>query len=200
MLKRNYPYQDDPADEDLVSMYQSTEALSHLGVLYERYVELVYGVCLKYFKEPALAEDAVMDIFEILVVKVKTQEIRKFRPWLHVVAKNHCLMQLRKKNITVSYDDLAPSSQAEIVQSAGVVHPLDVFESNGEEQALTNCLKQLSEIQKACIEAFYYNGKSYKEIASESGSELGTVRSHIQNGRRNLKICIEKTTKTLSDK
>ena len=186
----------DESDEKLVELYQSTGDLEQLGVLYERYVELVYGVCLKFFKDSSLAEDAVMSIFETLVEKVKTQDIRQFRPWLHVVAKNHCLMQLRKKNLTVSYDEMSPGMQAEVVQSAGTVHPLEVFEENGEEQALKKCMENLVPQQKHCVEQFYFDNKSYKEIAELTGEDLGMVRSHIQNGRRNLKICMEKTTLT----
>lgn len=184
-------------DEELVQLYQSGGDLEHLGMLYERYVELVYGVCMKFFKNPALAEDAVMNIFETLVEKVRTQDIRQFRPWLHVVAKNHCLMQLRKKNLTVSFDDMPPSVQAEVVQSAGAVHPVDVFGENGEERALKDCVEQLSPQQKHCVEQFYFENKSYKEIAEMTGEELGLVRSNIQNGRRNLRICMEKKTSGL---
>lgn len=179
-------------DEELIELYRSTDDLAHLGTLYERYVELVFGVCLKYLKERTKAEDAVMNIFEKLVEKTKTQDIRDFRPWLYVLAKNHCLMQLRKKNHTVSFDDLTPSAKAEVVQSAGVVHPLDEEPQNGEEQALQACMEQLSPPQRKCIEEFYLKGKSYKEISAESGEALGTVRSKIQNGRRNLRICMEK--------
>ncbi|MCB0520367.1 MAG: sigma-70 family RNA polymerase sigma factor [Lewinellaceae bacterium] len=180
------------SDEELVQAYQASGDLEVLGTLYERYVELVYGVCLKYFKDSTKAEDAVMNIFEFLVEKVKTQDIRQFRPWLHVVAKNHCLMQLRKKNLTVPYDDLPPSAQAEIVHSAGAVHPMEVFEENGEEQALKECLEKLPPQQKHCVEQFYFQNKSYKAIADLTGEELGLVRSNIQNGRRNLRICVEK--------
>lgn len=179
-------------DEELLDRYRSTDELAHLGVLYERYVELVFGICLKYLKERTKAEDAVMNIFEKLVEKAKTQDIRQFRPWLYVLAKNHCLMQLRKKDRTVPYDDLTPAAQAEVVQSAGVVHPLDEPVQNGEEAALQGCLDQLSASQRKCIEEFYFQGKSYKEISAESGEDLGLVRSNIQNGRRNLRICIEK--------
>lgn len=180
-------------DEELVQLYQSDGDVEHLGVLFERYVELVYGVCLKYFKNSTLAEDAVMNIFETLVEKVRTQDIRQFRPWLHVVAKNHCLMQLRKKNYTVSFDEMPPSMQAEVVQSEEAVHPLDVFDENGEELALKNCIEKLTPQQKHCIEQFYFENRSYKEIADLTGEELGLVRSNIQNGRRNLRICMEKT-------
>ena len=179
-------------DDVLVALYQSTEDMVHIGILYERYTELVYGVCLKYFKNATLAEDAVMDIFETLVKKAKTHDIRQFRPWLYVMAKNHCLMQLRKKNLTDSYDGLTPSAQAAVVQSAGVVHPIDEFEPDGQEEALKECLGQLSAQQLKCVKEFYYEGKSYKQISAESGETVGRVRSNIQNGRRNLRICMEK--------
>lgn len=182
------------SDEELVRLYQSSGDLEQLGILFERYVELVYGVCLKFFKDNTKAEDAVMSIFETLTEKVKTQDIRQFRPWLHVVAKNHCLMELRKKNLTVSFDEMLPSAQAELVQSAGAVHPIDILEENGEERALKKCLERLSLQQKQCVEQFYFENRSYKEISQITGEEIGTVRSHIQNGRRNLRICMEKET------
>ncbi len=181
------------SDDQLVQLYQQGGDLEVLGVLYERYVELVYGVCLKYFKEKTKAEDGVIAIFEILVEKVRTQEIRQFRPWLHVVAKNHCLMQLRKKDRTVSFDDMLPTTQAAVVQSAGVLHPVDAFEEDGEQLALKKCIEGLPPQQKHCVEQFYFEEKSYKEIADLTGDDLGLVRSYIQNGRRNLRICMEKS-------
>lgn len=192
MFKRFRRNINQQTDEELVSLYKASEDLQVLGVLYERYTELVFGVCLKYLKNTALAEDAVMDIFESLVKKVKTNEVRQFRPWLYVMAKNHCLMQLRKKNLTDSYDDMTPAAQAAVVQSAGVVHPIDEFEPDEQEEALKECLEKLSAVQLKCVKAFYYEGKSYKSIAAESGEELGRVRSNIQNGRRNLRVCMEK--------
>ncbi|MFQ5447556.1 MAG: RNA polymerase sigma factor [Saprospiraceae bacterium] len=187
------------SDDELVQLYRKTEDLEHLGLLYERYVELVLGVCLKFFKNRTLAEDAVMNIFEALVVKVKTQDIRQFRPWLHVVTKNYCLMQLRKRNRTVSFDEMPPAEQAEVVHFAGTVHPVDDFEDDGKEAALKECLEKLNEQQRQCVVKFYYEGKSYKQIADERGELLGMVRSNIQNGRRNLRICIEKKRGERSD-
>ncbi len=200
MLKRFRRHTTYLTDEELVAQYQSSDDLSHIGLLFERYTELVYGVCLKYLKIPALAEDAVMDIFETLVKKAKTHDIREFRPWLYVLSKNHCLMQLRKKNPMVSFDDMMPAAQAEVVHSAGMVHPIDEFEPNGEELALKDCLEKLPQQQLKCVKDFYFEGKSYKLISEESGEELGRVRSNIQNGRRNLRICMEQTEKMMNDK
>ncbi len=177
-------------DEDLVRQYQANSDMEVLGKLYERYMELVYGVCLKYLKDSALAEDGVMSIFEQLTVKLKKYEVKNFKSWLHVLTKNYCLMQIRKENkasLTIFYD-------TELMQSVDLPHPIDEsYEINGQrEQALKHCIEHLPLDQKKCVELFYLQEKSYKEIAAMTGEKLSKVRSYIQNGRRNLKICIEK--------
>ncbi len=175
------------SDEELLQQHRSGKDLEALGLLYERYVELVYGVCLKYFKDETEAEDAVMAIFEELVEKGKTSEIREFRPWLYVLAKNHCLMALRKagRNFTVAADPA-------LMQSDEFLHP--DMEGMAEEVSaqLAKCMEQLPLQQKRCIDLFYLQGKSYKDIAGTQGEDVGLVRSHIQNGRRNLKKCMAK--------
>jgi RNA polymerase sigma-70 factor (ECF subfamily) len=191
MLKffKNKPQQ--KSDLELVAAYQKEDDMEALGIVFERYIELVYGVCLKYFKNKEKAEDGVMGVFEDLTKKLKKHEIENFRGWLHVVTRNYCLMKLRKKEITVSYDP-------RIMHSDEVVHPTFAEETNGEEKALKTCIEKLPEKQKTCINWFYFENKSYKDIADITGEELGRVRSNIQNGRRNLKNCIEKQKKTMN--
>ena len=176
------------ADQELLEQYRSSNDLEYLGILYERYVELVYGVCLKYLQEQQKAEDAVMAIFEELVEKVKKHDIEKFRPWLHVLSRNHCLMYLRKnnRNLTVSYEP-------ELMQSVDSRHHTIELEDqeDGELQSLQDCMGQLPDKQKECIKLFYYEDKSYKEIAELKEEAVGKIRSYIQNGRRNLRICME---------
>ena len=161
--------------------------MSVLGELYQRYMELVYGVCLKYYKEPETAKDSVMQIFEELVTKLKKHEVDNFRGWLHQVAKNHCLMQLRTpKNMkTVEF-------KTELVQSEENVHLNGVLEKEENFKKLEHCLSTLSSEQKETVKLFYLDGKCYNEIVAITGLEWNQVRSLIQNGRRNLKICMEK--------
>ena len=158
-----------------------------LGELYQRYMELVYGVCLKYFKEPERSKDSVMLIFVELVTKLKKHEVENFRAWLHQLAKNHCLMQLRTpKNMkTVEF-------KVELVQSEENVHLNGVLEKEENFRKLEYCLGTLTSEQKESIKLFYLEGKSYNEIVDITGIEWNQVRSLIQNGRRNLKICMDK--------
>ncbi len=175
-------------DKELVALYKQSGDMAVLGELYQRYMELVYGVCLKYFKEPETAKDSVMQIFEELVSKLKRHEVDNFRGWLHQVAKNHCLMQLRTpKNLkTVEF-------KSEFVQSEENVHLNGVLEKEENFKKLEYCLDTLPADQREAIRLFYLDGKCYNEIAQQTGQDWNQVRSFIQNGRRNLKICMEKT-------
>ncbi len=175
-------------DKELVALYKQSGEMSILGELYQRYMELVYGVCLKYYKEPETAKDSVMQIFEELVQKLKKHEVDNFKAWLHQVAKNHCLMQLRTpKNMkTVEF-------KSEFVQSEENVHLNGVLEKEENFTKMEYCLGTLAVEQQETIRLFYLEGKCYNEIVEITGQEWNQVRSLIQNGRRNLKICMEKT-------
>ncbi|MBK7869425.1 MAG: sigma-70 family RNA polymerase sigma factor [Saprospiraceae bacterium] len=184
MLRFLRPKSNPPqSDEALLSAYQSGGDVELLGQLYERYVELTYGVCLKYLKKEADAEDAVMAIFEQLIEKARTHEVQNFRSWLYVLAKNYCLMQLRKPQ--------REFSQSDFMHLNGISHPEEERPEEQEAQ-LRDCVEQLVAEQRSSIELFYFNEKSYQEIAEEKNEDLGKIRSYIQNGRRNLKICMEK--------
>ncbi|HEY0653572.1 MAG TPA: sigma factor-like helix-turn-helix DNA-binding protein, partial [Chryseosolibacter sp.] len=57
---------------------------------------------------------------------------------------------------------------------------------------LEGCIETLPEEQRQCVKLFYLQKKCYKEITELTGFELNKVKSYIQNGKRNLKICMEK--------
>jgi len=158
-----------------------------LGELYQRYMELVYGVCLKYLKDTENAKDSTLAIFEELITKLQKHEVENFKSWLYQVAKNHCLMLLRsEKKFAKSNVEVA------LVQNEETVHLNGVLEKEENFQQLSFCLDQLNKEQRRVLELFYLEQKCYKEIVELTAIEWNQVRSYIQNGRRNLKICMEK--------
>jgi RNA polymerase sigma-70 factor (ECF subfamily) len=175
------------SDAELVIQYKQTDDLQQLGVLYQRYMDLIYGVCLKYLKEPEDAKDCVLNIFEELVTKLQKHEVENFKSWLYQLAKNHCLMRLRsaKKLQNVKIDPA-------LMQSDEDLHLSGALEKEENLLQLEKCMEQLMDEQRTTIELFYMQGKCYNEIAEETGLEWNKVRSFIQNGRRNLKLCMEK--------
>ena len=174
-------------DFELVALYRETHDLQVLAGLYQRYMELVYGVCLKYLKDREKSKDAVMNIFEELVVKLREHQVTHFRSWLFVLAKNHCLMQLRSaKNLKTT------EFNPDFMHSEEPVHLNGIMEKEEHFERLGRCLDGLAEEQRISVELFYLKKKCYNEIVEITGFEWSMVRSHIQNGRRNLKICMEK--------
>lgn len=177
-------------DADLVIHFKESGDLNILGELYQRHMDLIYGVCLKYLKDPELAKDSVMVIFEELTHKLQKHEVAHFRAWLHQVARNHCLMYLRSprnKNALPLPEELMHSVEAEHLDA--------VMEKEQHLQDMSTCLEQLNGEQKQVVEAFYLQERSYQEIADQTGIDWNRVRSLIQNGRRNLRICMEKLTR-----
>ena len=173
-------------DAELVSAYKRSGNINVVGDLYQRYMDLVYGVCLKYLKNPENAQDSVIAIFEELPGKLQKHEVENFKAWLYTLSKNHCLMRLRseKRQIVVNVD-------VELMQSEENVHLNGELDKEENFKKLDYCLGQLQEEQKKVVELFYLQGKCYNEIAELTGMEWNTVRSSIQNGRRNLKLCMD---------
>jgi RNA polymerase sigma-70 factor (ECF subfamily) len=175
------------SDNELVGQYKQSGDLNVLGDLYQRYMDLVYGVCLKYLKDEEKAKDSTLAIFEELIGKLQKHEVENFKSWLYQLSKNHCLMLLRseKKFVKTNIDPA-------LMQNEETVHLNGELEKEENFRQLHFCLDQLNKEQKDVLELFYLQGKCYNEIVELTGIEWSSVRSYIQNGRRNLKICMEK--------
>jgi RNA polymerase sigma factor (sigma-70 family) len=174
----------------LIAAYKQSSDLKILAQLYQPYLDLLYGVCLKYLGEPETAKDAVMDLFEELAQKLLKHEVAHFKGWLYTLAKNHCLMKLRSSGRT-----RVQSVDPESMQSAEELHLTDKVEQEEQFDRLETCMEKLPDDQRTAIRLFYLENKSYKEIETATGMEWSKVRSHIQNGRRNLKICLQRQEK-----
>ena len=176
-----------PADDQtLIAAYRQSADLEVVALLYERYLDLLYGVCLKYLGEPETAKDSVMEIFEELSQKLLRHEVAYFKGWLYTLAKNHCLMKLRSagRTRTQSFDP-------ELMQTEEDSHLKDKMEKEEQFDRLSLCIEALPPDQKTVITLFYLQDKCYKEIETVTGMEWNKVRSHIQNGRRNLRLCMQ---------
>jgi len=173
-------------DAELVNLYRTAGDLNILFTLYQRYMDLIYGICLKYLKDPEASKDAVINIYEELVTKLKQHEVSNFKSWLYTLSRNHCLMQLRKEkgHATVEIPE-------QFMQTEEMLHLNSVIQREDQLNSMEKCLEQLQAEQKTCVTLFYLQGKCYNDITEQTGIEWNKVRSHIQNGRRNLKLCME---------
>ena len=182
---RNIPTTE--TDKELVAAFKQSGEMNYLSILYQRYMDLVFGVCLKYFKDAERSKDAVMEIFEELNTKLKQHDVENFKGWLHVLARNYCLMQLRSpRNVKTT------EFKADFMQLEENTHlNSEALEKESNFVKIEQCLETLPSEQKDSVRLFYLENKCYNEIAEITGYDWNKVRSYIQNGRRNLKLCID---------
>lgn len=175
------------SDAELLAAYCQSQDPVCFSDLYERYMPLIYGVALKYLKNSADAQDAVMSLFEDLSRKVLKHEIRVFKSWLYTCVRNYCFAELQKRSgeMRVTLDENGMESWDDF--------NLDrVREEEEKEKMVRKCMDALPEKQRIGIYRFFIENRSYKEIEETTGFSLKLVKSLIQNGKRNLKICLEK--------
>jgi RNA polymerase sigma-70 factor (ECF subfamily) len=153
-------------------------------------MHLVFGLCLKYLQNREDASDAVMQVFEKLVVEVPKHNIQNFKSWLYVLAKNHCLMQIRSDKSQSRQMDNWIKEQEQFMEFYPDLHPIDETGGDGH-PGLKDCIEKLKLEQKTCVELFYFQNKSYREISQILEMEEKKVKSYLQNAKRNLKICLE---------
>jgi RNA polymerase sigma-70 factor (ECF subfamily) len=190
MTFKKYDWQNkhqDWSDERLIESYLITNNAEFVATLFSRYADLIYGLCFKYLKDVQESEDTSYELFESLLTKLKNHTIISFKPWFYRTASNYCLDKLRKQksSIVVPMDDKFVSD----------ISDLDLNETNDKELLLAKidtCLKTLNEDQRKCIDLFYFQEKSYQDISDDMNISWAMTRSFIQNGKRNLKICMEK--------
>ncbi|UOR04892.1 sigma-70 family RNA polymerase sigma factor [Hymenobacter aerilatus] len=189
------------SDEELLRRYRLHGDVADLGTVYDRHLTEVFAVCRRYLQPDEEAEDAVMQLFEQLVIKLRQHEVSNFLAWLHATARNHCLMILRAKQragpaaggaLVVHFPDAAD------VESAAHWHLLEIEDADSSLteqrlQALEQALVELPLDQRRCLELFFLEKKCYRDIAEETGFDLKQVKSHLQNGKRNLKRYLEST-------
>lgn len=168
-------------DEEIIARFKAHADQKWIDILFDRYSHLAYAVAFNYLKNDDESKDVVLEIFQKLEYDLITYEIRQFHSWLHRVVRNKCLRQISKK---ISKEELTPDLIAE-----------DNTESDQLEKyivQLAEAIKQLNDEQRICIQLFYLEKKSYKEISDQLQYDISKVKSYIQNGKRNLKIILEK--------
>lgn len=174
-------------DRELLEHYYADGDNRWLGELLDRYSMLLMGVCMKYLKDEEAAKDAVQQVFIKVLGELPKYRVDFFKSWIYTIARNHCLMQLRAPSIhTAAMDERITAAGDDRTEKAGYQEREEYL------NALEAALQELSEPQRICIELFYLNKKSYREVAVTTGYGINEVKSHIQNGKRNLRSIMER--------
>ena len=175
-------------DQQLLEHFYADHNNNWLGILLQRYTLLLLGVCMKYLKNEEEAKDSVQQIFLKAITELHKYKVEYFKSWLYMVAKNHCLMKIRDRN-THSVTEIREQMAVTPSEDPGkAIH----LEKDRQLEMMSESLQELSEEQKLCVTLFYLEKKSYQQITDQTGFTMMQVKSYIQNGKRNLKILLEK--------
>jgi RNA polymerase sigma factor (sigma-70 family) len=186
VTKRRY---DHISDNELLELYQKDKNQEWIGILLERYTLLLLGVCMKYLKDENEAKDCVQQIFLKVLTEVSKYRIEFFKSWLYMVAKNHCLMRLRDKGLK------GAKELSENHPASTEVDKTELVETEQTYDRLEEAIEELSEEQRQCVILFYLKKNSYTQISEKTGFSMMQVKSYIQNGKRNLKIILDRKMK-----
>ena len=175
------------SDTELLNRFYADHDNEWLGILLERYTMLLLGVCMKYLKNEEASKDAVQQVFLKAINELHKYKVEYFKSWIYMIAKNHCLMQLRDKGrFNAEINEQALRTPAEPDGSGQHIQKDKTLDN------LAGALMQLNKEQQLCVTLFYLEKKSYQEIAAQTSFSIMHVKSHIQNGKRNLKIIMER--------
>lgn len=170
------------SDQELIEQYRKSGNSWYAGELFRRYTQLITAVSYNYLQDKVETEDAVMEVFEIILRDLQHHEVNNFKTWIYSVTKHHCLKKLRKGSMEkMDVEQALRNIPADETQKSDAIRLEEHLEN------LEKAVNELSQEQKQCIELFYLKQKSYKEVSKETGYSLNEVKSYIQNGKRNLK-------------
>ncbi len=173
-------------DTELLENFYKDHDNKWLGILLPRYTLLLLGVCMKYLKNEEDARDCVQQIFLKVINELHKYKVDYFKSWIYMIAKNHCLMKLRgNKNVSVELNETIISAED------GQINKTDLIEKETLLMRMQEAIKQLNREQQECVNLFYLQKKSYSEVSEITGFTMLQVKSHLQNGKRKLKLLMK---------
>ncbi|HTO14889.1 MAG TPA: sigma-70 family RNA polymerase sigma factor [Edaphocola sp.] len=177
------------SEESLLELFYKEKDERYIGELLCRYTLRLIGVGMKYLKNEEDAKDMVQQVYEKALLEIGKYPITNFGGWLYRIAQNHCISILRSRKIL---------HEEELLKFVTAEPPIETsffIEKEKQDEQLTKALMLLKEEQKLCIELFFFQKKSYQEISEICSYDMKNVKSHIQNGKRNLRLIIEQLEK-----
>ena len=180
-------------DEQLIALVQRGDEAA-LSMLYDRYAPVVLGLLTRIIGEPAVAEEALQEVFWRVWDKSSSFDPSKasFKTWLFTIARRLAIDTLRRRNVRPQ--PLISDSAEMIIES----QPAEINIPNEVNRSLNastvhSALSGLPSEQRQVIELAYFQGKTRREIADETDIPLGTIHTRAR-------LALKRMHKILSDK
>lgn len=157
--------------------------------LYETTSGRLLGICLRVLSDRAEAEDVLQEVYVTVWNKAGNFDAGRARAmtWLGTIARNRAIDRLRALPAPATR---APIQFAEATPDLGP-SPAAHAESADNKVRLDACLDQLEPRRQVLIRTAFFDGATYEELATRSGSPLGSIKSWIRRGLMQLKACLE---------
>jgi len=183
----------DLTDIEIVELYKESSDLECVGVLFKRYSRMTFVLCDRILKDETRAKEAMMGVFENLITYLKKYKIDNFRSWLISVIRNHCFMILRKRKQNIEINDFYEKNPEIFMEFDDVFNPKDKEKQEERFLMLDKAISSLPREQAECVELFYCKGNTYEQISEITGFSFNQIKSHIQNGKRNIKNILSRS-------
>ena len=155
--------------------------ISSWGTIYEACKQSIYLICLRITGSQQDAEDLTSEVFIRGFEKLKLYDEHKpILPWLQTIAYHQSIDFVRER----SRKQVEDGALEELPIPENPHTRIEQIEMR---QQILSVARQLKREQRRCFCLFYFQRKSYREIAQLTGYSVNEVRSHLQNGRRKFK-------------
>ncbi len=173
-------------DRDLIQSMASRDATA-LDAFYDRYNRVAFGLILRIVRNPADAEDVLVDVFWQVWQQSSKYDSSRGKPiaWVLTIARTRaidCLRGGNRQHVESSGD--GPQNPG---GTRSASPEPDIFIAADTRRGVQVALQTLSEQQRIPIEMAYFQGMSHTEIASALGQPLGTVKDRIRTGMAHLR-------------
>ncbi|HBL13112.1 MAG TPA: RNA polymerase subunit sigma [Cyanobacteria bacterium UBA11162] len=177
-----------PTDAELFQAMKAGQR-SALGILYDRYGKLVYGLALHMLKNPQEAEDLTQEIFLALWRSDRYNPTRgSLSSFLTIMTRSRAIDKLRSRKTSLKFlDRWRQNTTAETPLNT----PFEQASYTERSQQVQNALAQLSDNQRQILEMSYYDGLSQSEIAQQLDIPLGTVKTRSRQGLLKLRQTLQ---------
>lgn len=161
------------------------ESFSELIDLYKNYV---FAIILNFIKDHNEVENVAQEVFLQIYLSLGKYESDNFKGWIGKIAANKSLDSIRRKKSKFREETFYNTDYLiDNIESENVVRPEEVLIEKDNKEALAEVMDTMPEIYKTALEKFYFQDKSYEEIAEEEKVEVKTIASRLYRGKILLK-------------
>jgi len=168
-----------PLEQQIVKLLEKSDKKA-ISLLYENYSDSLYGVILKVTLNEEIAQDALQETFVKVWKNAKKYDSKKAKlfTWLYRIAKNTAIDKLRSFNKRFEKEVQIDKSDVYILPTANLNQ--DVLD-------LKEHVARLDEKYQIVLKALFFEGMTQQEASDELDIPLGTIKSRLKIGLRELK-------------